>query len=158
MHWPGGGLDTGRDVDRLTANIDILPTLIELCGLDSSGASEFDGRSLVPLLHNVDHSARSSAAEAAKTGVDGAEDDGAWSERAIVTDTQRLPRPIKWRRSAVMTDCWRLVGGSELYDIGEDQEQRSDVAARHPDVVADLRQAMRRGGRRFRASLTRKSR
>ena len=62
MHWPGGGLDTGRDVDRLTANIDILPTLIEVCGLDSSGASEFDGRSLVPLLQNVGHLDGSSAA------------------------------------------------------------------------------------------------
>ena len=141
MHWPGGGLDTGRDVDRLTANIDILPTLIELCGLDSSGESEFDGRSLVPLLQNVGHLDGSSALEAAKTGVAGAEEDGAWPARAIVTDTQRLPRPIKWRRSTVMTDCWRLVNGNELYDIGEDQEQRSDVAASHPDVVAELRQA-----------------
>ena len=135
MHWPAGGLDTGRDVDRLTANIDVLPTLIELCGLEGPGDGDFDGRSLAPLLQDDE---ASSEPESATQG--GAElgDGYTWPERAIVTDTQRLPRPIKWRRSAVMTDSWRLVNGEELYAIKDDPEQRRDLAAEHPDVVAEL--------------------
>jgi len=33
IRWPEGGLVGGRDVDRLAAHLDVLPTLIELCGL-----------------------------------------------------------------------------------------------------------------------------
>ena len=50
LHWPAGGIDEGRDVEEVTANVDILPTLIELCGLESSEGNSFDGRSLAPLL------------------------------------------------------------------------------------------------------------
>jgi hypothetical protein len=57
----------------------------------------------------------------------------------MVTDSQRLTNPVKWRQSSVMTDRWRLINGKELYDINEDREQRSDIAGRHPDVVEELR-------------------
>jgi len=33
-YWPAGGLKGGRDVDTLTAHIDILPTLVDLLGLE----------------------------------------------------------------------------------------------------------------------------
>ena len=118
LHWPGGGLEGGRDVTRLTANIDMLPTLAELCGLPLPAEAEIYGRSLVPLLRGE--------------GTD-------WPDRVIVTDSQRVEYPIKWRQSSVMTDRWRLVNGTELYDIGADGEQRKDIAGEHADVVADLR-------------------
>lgn len=137
MHWPAGGLDAGRDVDRLTANIDILPTLIELCDLGTPCETGFDGRSLVPLLRNSEVTLGEASGVENGAGKDNAE----WPERAIVTDTQRLPRPVKCRRSAVMTDHWRLVNGVELYAIKEDPEQRYDVAADHPGTVADLLEA-----------------
>jgi len=142
LHWPAGGLDRGRDVDRLTANIDILPTLIELCDLDGAGESEFDGRSLVPLLREGSGQKEEDSSAGATSGERGrTEERGDWPERAIVTDTQRLPRPIRWRRSAVMTDRWRLVNGEELYAIKDDIEQRRDLAAEYPKVVAELRMA-----------------
>ena len=47
LHWPEGGLSTGRDVEEVTANVDILPTLIDLCGLEKfSSQGRFDGLSL----------------------------------------------------------------------------------------------------------------
>jgi len=119
IRWPGGGLDEGRDVTRLTANIDMLPTLAELCGIDLPSGAEVYGRSIVPLLR-------------------GRTED--WPDRVIVTDSQRVEQPIKWRQSAVMTDRWRLVNGGELYDVRVDPGQRSDVAADHPGVVAELRE------------------
>ena len=119
LHWPGGGLSEGRNITRLTANIDILPTLAELCGADLPDPRRLHGSSLVPLLRSEEQ---------------------AWPDRAIVTDSQRVECPIKWRQSATMTEQWRLINGQELYDIEADPGQEHDVAARHPHVVARLRE------------------
>ena len=127
LHWPAGGFVEGRDVTPVTANVDVLPTLIELCGLDrgqpDAAAHDFDGRSLAPLL-------RSPNGDAAD-----------WPDRALVTDSQRNVYPVKWKQSAVITDRWRLVNGMELYDIKADPEQRADVATAHPEEVGRLRAA-----------------
>ena len=120
LHWPAGSLASGREVPQLTANVDILPTLIDLCGLDDSQHHDFDGTSLVSLLRN---------------------DVTTWPDRALVTDSQRLVYPVKWRKSAVMTDRWRLVNGHELYDMAVDPGQMQDIAADHSDVVTNLREA-----------------
>ncbi len=61
-----------------------------------------------------------------------------WPDRILVTDSQRVKDPIKWRKSAVMTSRWRLINGKELYDIGKDPGQQTDVAGTHPGVVARL--------------------
>ena len=137
LHWPAGGFDAGRDVERVTAIVDILPTLIELCALEKPDDCEFDGRSLLHLLRaeNGGH------AERVNSNAIGGEGEEAWPARALVTDSQRLAHPLKWRKSAVMTDRWRLVNGRELYDIKADPQQRRDLAAAHPGVVADLRLA-----------------
>ena len=119
MHWPAGNLTEGRDVSQVPANVDILPTLIELCDLGQDRDLGFDGTSIAPLIRD---------------------DAPHWSDRALVTDSQRLTDPVKWRKSAVMTQRWRLVNGKELYDIQGDPEQRQDIATDHPAVVADLRQ------------------
>ncbi len=118
LHWPAGGMAEGRDIPQLTANVDLMPTLLDLCDVDP-GAHAFDGRSLAPLL-------RGDATD--------------WPDRIMVTDSQRVTNPIKWRKSATMTGRWRLVNGVELYDMPVDAGQRRDVAAEHPDVVARLRE------------------
>ena len=38
---------------ELTANVDVMPTLVELCGIEHSD-DDFCGRSLVPLLRGED--------------------------------------------------------------------------------------------------------
>jgi len=118
LRWPAAGITEGRDVDELTANVDVLPTLIDLCDLDAPKDVTFHGTSLRSLILN---------------------ESSDWPDRVVVTDSQRVETPIKWRKSATMTQRWRLVNGEELYDILADPGQRSDVAAEHPDVVAELR-------------------
>lgn len=120
LHWPAAGLDQGRDIDQLTAHVDVLPTLIELCGLHGLGDYRFDGRSLVPLLFNLPVT---------------------WPDRVIVTDSQRIVMPRKWRNSSVMTEQWRLINGEELYAITADPGQQKDLAARRPEIVRELRAA-----------------
>ncbi len=120
VRWPAGGLGGGRDIGRLTAHVDLLPTLIGLCGLDAPENVDFDGDSLVALLEG---------------------DNTDWPARTLVVDSQRIEHPEKWRQSAVMTDRWRLVNGKELHDVKADPGQRTNVATAHPDVVAELRAA-----------------
>ena len=118
IRWPGH-LPEGRDFDQLAAHIDLLPTLIELCGLKKPENLRFDGTSLVPLL----------------TGK------GQWPERTLFVHSQRIEHPQKWRKCAVMTERWWLINGRELYDIQADPGQKNDIAKEHPDVVKRLREA-----------------
>ena len=120
IRWPAGRIKAPRDIGRITAHIDLLPTLIDLCGLGAFDSVRFDGRSLVPLL----------------TG-----DARNWPDRIIITDSQRVDHPVKWRKSAVMTDRWRLVNARQLYDIQSDPGQQVDIAAKHPELVEKLRRA-----------------
>ncbi len=118
IHWPGGGLQGGRDVKPITAHVDILPTLIDLCQIPAPKGVKFDGTSLkLPLL--------------------GIELES-WPDRILVTDSQRVKDPIKWRKSSVMTSQWRLVNGKELYEIKKDPGQKTNVAKQHPKVVERL--------------------
>jgi hypothetical protein len=118
IRWPGK-LRAGRDVPQLTAHIDLLPTLLDLCGVAAKNPLPLDGVSLRPLLEG-------------KT---------TWPERTLCVDSQRLDHPKKWRECAVMTSRWRLINGKELYDLSADPGQRQNAAAAHPKVVEELRAA-----------------
>ncbi len=121
LRWPGGGIGgaPGHDVDRLTAHFDLLPTLVDLCGLRGTETISFDGVSLTPLLRG------------------GSEKQ--WPDRNLVVAVNRDQDPPKWYRVAVLTERWRLVNGDKLYDVSSDLGQRHDVAAKHPHIVAHLR-------------------
>ena len=117
VRWPKGGLDGGRDVEPITAHVDVLPTLIDLCEVPAPNGVKFDGTSIAPLLRR----------EKVK-----------WFDRILVTDSQRVKDPIKWRKSAVMTSRWRLINGKELFDIKADPGQKNDVALQNSEVVTRL--------------------
>ena len=117
MHWPKGGLNKGRDVDMITSYVDVVPTLIDYCDVPSPKGVKFDGVNLRPLIEGK-----------AKN----------WPDRILVTDSQRVRDPIKWRKSSVMTDQWRLVNGKELYDINADLGQKKNIASTNPAVVKRL--------------------
>ena len=118
LRWPAGGLDHGLDHDEITASVDFMPTILDLCGIEVSPSRGFHGTSIKQLLYD---------------------DEEDWPERTLVTDSQRITNPMKWRKSSVMTNRWRLVNRRELYDIQRDPEQRHDVADEHPGIVRKLR-------------------
>ena len=117
VQWPAGKLGGGRDVSPITAHVDIVPTLIDLCQIESPEGVKFDGRSIVPLLKG---------------------DPVEWPDRMLITDSQRVKDPIKWRKSAVMTSRWRLVNRKQLFDMQADPGQETNVADNHPEVVKRL--------------------
>ena len=124
IRWPNGNLGTPRDIDALTAHLDITPTLMDLCQLARPNDwPKLDGRSLAPLLMETDQD---------------------WSSRTLHTQMHggngfRKPGDL-WEIGTAMTQRWRVVEGKELYDIKADPAQRADLADEHPDVVADLTQ------------------
>jgi arylsulfatase A-like enzyme len=118
IHWPAGGLSTGADVNQLSAHVDVLPTLVELCRIKDPAAKTRDGTSLVkPLYGNT----------------------RVLQDRTLLVHSQRVSNPEKWRKSAVMTNRWRLVNGRELYDMQDDPKQQSNVAESHPQVLEKMR-------------------
>jgi arylsulfatase B len=100
--------------------VDVVPTLLDLTGARAPAGVKLDGRSLRPLL-------------------DPAAPRAPWPDRFLVTDSQRVRDPVKWKQSAVMAQEWRLINGRELYAIKRDPGQKDDLAARHPEQVAKMR-------------------
>lgn len=115
LRWPKR-LPAERKVSQLTAHIDILPTLIDLCALETDPELEFDGRSLASIIRG----------EADKL-----------PERPVIIQLQPN-RPRKWHQTALLRGRWRLVNGLELYDVGADRAQKQDIAAEHPEILASL--------------------
>ncbi|HSU52143.1 MAG TPA: sulfatase/phosphatase domain-containing protein, partial [Segetibacter sp.] len=120
ISWPKGGIGGGKDIPALAAQMDIMPTLIDLCKLKVSRNLHYDGRSLAPLL---------------KDKIKDWPDD-----RTIFVHNQRVEYPVKDKEYQVMTQKWRLVKREkdELYDIKNDPGERIDLADQHPNIVVDL--------------------
>jgi arylsulfatase A-like enzyme len=114
--WPGGWTG-GREVNRIAAHIDILPTLLELAAL-KAGGPPLDGRSLLPLL-------RDEPVE--------------WADRTLFTQWHRGDEPELFRACAARNQRYKLVDGRELYDLLADPGETRDVAAERPEIARKLR-------------------
>jgi arylsulfatase len=115
IRWPAGKLGQPRDLDSPVQAQDILPTLLELCGVNAASGTRFDGVSLANMLRGQ----------------------GNVPERKLVVQYSR-DKLKKWE-CAVIWNQWRLVEGKELYDVKEDRAQVHDVAATMPEIVAQMR-------------------
>ncbi|MFB3829470.1 MAG: arylsulfatase [Bryobacteraceae bacterium] len=114
VRWPGGGLRAPGDIAVPAQMQDILPTLIDLCGLKKP-ATKFDGASLAGLLKGASQTI---------------------ADRMLVVQYGQILK--KWD-SCVIWGKWRLVNGGELYDIHADRAQEKDIAAQNPGVVKRMR-------------------
>ncbi|MFN0111934.1 MAG: arylsulfatase [Blastocatellia bacterium] len=122
MRWPGK-LKAGSRVPQIAAHIDLLPTLLDLCGVALPRGVQLDGLSLVPLLKGQ-----------AST----------WPDRMLFA--YHIPNPDTARHNpgTVRTQQHRLViteKGAELYDMVADPRQQRDLAATEPKTVIRLRDA-----------------
>jgi arylsulfatase len=115
IRWPGGKL-TSQPVNDLTEVQDLLPTLVDLCGIEKPASARFDGTSLAGVLR----------------GTAGAK----IPERTLVVQYGQKPGKFE---ACVLRDKWRLVAGNELYDLKSDPGQEKNVAEQHPEVLKRLR-------------------
>jgi arylsulfatase A-like enzyme len=121
-----GVLGEGVDINGLTAHIDLFKTFCDLTGTDIPGdIQKIDGKSLLPLLE--DPKAK-------------------WEDRHLFFHVGRWnvgqdPNKSKYNKCAIRSQRWRLVNNKELYDISKDPFEMNDVAADHPEVIAELRKS-----------------
>ncbi len=116
IRWPEGGLTGGKELNNLTAHVDILPTLSSLTGQQFTPAKTMDGTDVSGYLKGESET----------------------PSRFLVTDTQRVPWPVKGKNSCVMGGDWRLIKGNELYDISKDPGQETNLADQYPERVKEM--------------------
>ena len=116
--WAPGRIPAA-DVSAMVTLVDVLPTVLEVIGLDP--AVGVDGRSLMPLVRG---------------------------ETTTHRDVVMLSEATWQACRGVRTAEWKLVkylqstiygrDGVELYDLAEDPSEQSNVADQHPEVVEDM--------------------
>lgn len=115
VRWPAGRLRPPGDVGVQAQMQDILPTLIDLCGLKKPSGTDFDGRSLAAVLRGAADSL---------------------PDRMLVVQYGQILK--KWD-SCTIWGRWRLIGENELYDLREDPGQQNNLAEKHPDLLKKMR-------------------
>ncbi len=113
-------LTAGKKVDRVTAHIDLFPTLLDLCGVSAPQGPSIDGSSLKALLEGKEQF---------------------WPERMLFTHGERQASPESMYPGSVRTQRYNLVNGAELYDVQTDPGELKDIAAQNPAETGRLRQA-----------------
>jgi arylsulfatase A-like enzyme len=107
-----------RVVEPIGANVDIMPTLLDLAGAPRPEGVRMDGVSLAGVLSGGPSPA---------------------PDRALFFQWHRGDVPQAWRDCCVVTQSHKLVNGKELYDLRADPAEAHDIAADRPEVVRDLR-------------------
>lgn len=119
VRWPGGKLGMPRDINVPTQNIDLLPTLCDLCGVPPPKRDDadalFSGVSLAGLLKGTANEL---------------------PERMFVVQYGQI---INKFESCVVWGNWRLVKGQELYDLDADRAQKTNLIEQQPAVAKAMR-------------------
>lgn len=129
MSWPAQ-ISAGTKIDRLCAHIDLLPTILDACGIPQQKTNRIDGRSFLPLL--ITPNAR-------------------WPERTLVFQAHRGNQPVRYHQFALHRGPWKLVHPSgfgketfsgepklELYNLESDPQQQTNLAKQEPAVLKRL--------------------
>lgn len=118
VRWPGK-IKGGQVIDRIAAHIDIMPTVLDLCGAAAPPGVKLDGVSLRPLLEGRE---------------------GGWAERRLYRHNFRGNR-VETFPGAVRTQRWLAVNegrGWELYDLEKDPGQKTNVGRENAEVLREL--------------------
>jgi len=132
---PGG--TTPRVVQEPLSLVSLMPTLLDLLGLDAEDPS-LAGASFAPLI-----SGSGSWRPAAITSEVDRYDERAGQRAQAAAEDSKFPTRTMVRKQAVLEGRWKLVvdrlsGSRELYDLDADPAERNDLASREPQVVARM--------------------
>ena len=130
LHWPAK-IQPGFKVDALTAHIDVMPTLLEACGA-KPGPHPMDGHSFLGLFTQPLATA--------------------FPDRPIVIQSHRGTSAQRYHHFMLRDGDWKLLHASgfgkerfdgepqfELYNLKADPEERTNLASKKPDKLAELK-------------------
>ncbi len=156
MRWPGR-VAAGSRSDALTQHIDLLPTLLDACGVDRPGAMVVDGRSMLPWLTGRPQNSQERDELFFEMGYTRAVATRRWKYIAF-----RLPqRLVEQMKSGEVDRAYDQVGrfGSQLqaqryphywdpdqlYDLENDPEEQHNLAGDpdYADVLAEMKDRLR---------------
>jgi len=139
VHWPAGIAGRGEVRNQFCHVIDLMPTILEACGVDAARADTdharpMDGASLIPAFAAADAPSPRDTQYFEMLG-----------SRSIVSGrwkatTDHVSRGVLDEERLMLgsrdfeTDSWAL------FDLEADFSEAADVAADHPDVVRRLEQ------------------
>lgn len=122
-------LKSHKEIGTNVAVIDILPTIAQICDVNSPSDRTIDGKNLLPLIQ---------------------EEAASWEERPLFFYwTRRYPE--LYNNIAVQKGAYKLVGHTgfdapvekfELFNIASDPYEQSDLIADHPDIAVSLKSEM----------------
>jgi arylsulfatase/arylsulfatase A len=129
MLWPGK-LNPGFARDEAVAHIDVMPTILDACGVRPPEALKLDGRSFWGLATGQPVS---------------------WPARPLVIQTHRGDVPQRRHQFMIRDGEWKLLHASgfgresfsgephfELYKVAADPGESKNLAGAEPEVVARL--------------------
>jgi arylsulfatase A-like enzyme len=130
-----GRIPAGAECAELASTLDMLPTLAALAGGKVPRDRVIDGHDISDLVHGIAGAKSPTAVlhHYARTRL-GAVRSGPWK--------LHLPRPVdaKWQHYSKEADAIEIPQPM-LFDLRADPGETTDVAARHPEVVARLMEA-----------------
>ena len=124
-----GVLPENREIGQMTAHIDLLPTLLELCGIGLPDKLAIDGKSMLPLLKKQD---------------------AAFRDRTLFFEWGR-GFPIPYQNFTAMNSQYKLVAnttrqegleGFELFNIQTDPAESKNILIDNRAVAENLKQEM----------------
>ncbi len=136
IRWPAAKWQP-HIVRPIASHIDLMPTLLDLCGISVPNGIRLDGVSLAPLLR-----------------VDA---DQGWPERILFThnpinESNKFPGAVRTQKYRLVREIQGPAGGSnakaddasaspwQLFDMDDDPSQKKDISSIHPNIVSELSQ------------------
>ena len=133
--WPGN-IPPQSEFRRITVNLDVLPTILALCGisLEEANTPPLDGISLAPALRKGGRPDRWPNRIMFNSWTPPGYDTRNASV-SVRTDRWMALRDPPWRRGSLS----ETHSGWELYDLNADPYERTDLADDYPFVLSDMR-------------------
>ncbi len=134
VQWPAAIGGPAR-IDHIAAHIDLAPTVLAACGVETPDNASFDGTNLMPLLRGESEN---------------------WPDRTLFFQVHRGLSPQRYHNAAVRTPRYKLLFSpttfskerielpadppAELYDLHADPGEQRNLADEHAELVANLRE------------------